>query len=465
MFSLRKNHPSSHPTIWTISPHPIPTHTIFQQLSPTRLNFDALQYKGIRDKMEKSKLDAIQQKLHDLKKKVNDGLNPKPAHDLRYEKLCLHPRVELPSGFKIPRFNMFDGRGDNPIAHLKDFYSGLVGLENNEPLLMRLFIQSLSGISFIWYVKQDFDKWLTWEDMARDFVEQYKFNMRNDPTMLNLLKIRKLSHESFEEYVIRWRIEASKISHLPNEEELVQTLIRSLDGIYYKTLYFASIQSFDSLIRIGKELEYGIQSGRIIDEQIHFQVLKNSSDKRSKNVSTIPLKPSNQNTKQVHAIFDSCDMRFKPYNPRVFLHKVRKPRVFTPLMETLTSIFQRLWAKGLLKPREGSSALQYDIRLVRLTIRHWVRSPCNRTSGSFALQYNSQARLPYNKTFRFVHLIIGHQARLPYNRTFRLVCLTIGLSGSSALQYDIQARPSYNTTFRLSRLTIGHLSLSSGSWL
>ena len=49
-------------------------------------------------------------------------------------------------------------------------------------------------------------------------------------------------------------------SHLPHEEELVQTLIRSLEGIYYKTLLFAGIQSFDSLIRIGKELVYGIQS-------------------------------------------------------------------------------------------------------------------------------------------------------------------------------------------------------------
>ncbi|KAG5606629.1 hypothetical protein H5410_028121 [Solanum commersonii] len=221
MFSLRKNHPSSHPMIWTISPHPIPTHTLSQQLSSTRLNFDALQYEGIRDKMEKSKLDAIQQKLHDLEK---------------------------------------------------------------------------------------------------------KFNTKIDLTLLDLLEVRKLNHESFEEYVIRWRIKASKIHHLPNEEELVQTLIRSLDGIYYKTL----------LIRIEKELEYDIQSGRIVDEQIHFQVLKNPSDERSKNVSTIPLKPSNQNTEQVHAIFDSYDMRFKPYNLQVSLHKVRKPRVFTPLMETLT---------------------------------------------------------------------------------------------------------------------------------
>ncbi|KAG5585799.1 hypothetical protein H5410_046233 [Solanum commersonii] len=211
---------------------------------------------------------------------------------------------------------MFDGRGDT-IAHLKDFCSRLVGLENNEPLLMRLFIQSLSGITFTWYVKQDFDKWLAWEDMARDFVEQYKFNAKIDPTLLDLLEVRKLSHESFEEYVIRWRMEASKIRHLSNEEELVQTLIRTLDGVYYKTLYF---------------------SGRIVDEQIHFQVLKNPLDEKSKNASTfVPPKQSNQNTEQVHAIFDSCNMRFKPYNPRVSLYKH----------------FSKLWAKGLLKPREG----------------------------------------------------------------------------------------------------------------
>ncbi|KAG5600799.1 hypothetical protein H5410_032169 [Solanum commersonii] len=140
MFSLRKNHLSSHPTIWTISHHPIPTQTLSQQLSPTRLNFDALQYEGIRNKMEKSKLDAIQQKMHDLEEKVNGRLNLKPAHDLRYKRLCL-PGDELPLGFKILKFNMFDGHGD-PVAYLKDFCSRLVGLENNEPLLMRLFIQS-----------------------------------------------------------------------------------------------------------------------------------------------------------------------------------------------------------------------------------------------------------------------------------------------------------------------------------
>ena len=72
MFNLQKNHPSSRPqqsTFWTISPHHIPTHTLSQQRSPTRLNFDASQYEGIGDKVEKSKLDALQRKCMTWRKR------------------------------------------------------------------------------------------------------------------------------------------------------------------------------------------------------------------------------------------------------------------------------------------------------------------------------------------------------------------------------------------------------------
>ncbi|KAG5586302.1 hypothetical protein H5410_046736 [Solanum commersonii] len=132
MFNIRKNsnHSSSHPTqrtLWTISSHPIPAHTFSQQIYPTPINFDALQSEGIHEKMEKSKLDALQLKMHDLEKKVNGKLNSKPTHDLRYKKFFLHPRVELPSRYKIPKFNMFDGNG-HPITYLKDFCSRLVVL-------------------------------------------------------------------------------------------------------------------------------------------------------------------------------------------------------------------------------------------------------------------------------------------------------------------------------------------------
>ena len=104
MFNLRKNHSSSCPqrsTFWTISPRPIPTHTLSQQRSPIRLNFNASGYEGIDDKIEKYKLDALQRKMHDLEKRVKGGLHSIPTHDLRYKNLCLNPGVNCRQDLKF----------------------------------------------------------------------------------------------------------------------------------------------------------------------------------------------------------------------------------------------------------------------------------------------------------------------------------------------------------------------------
>lgn len=129
---------------------------------------------------------------------------------LRYEDLCLQPDVELPLGYQMPKFNTFNGKG-NPIAHLKDYCSRLIGIGHNESIWdLHLFIQSLSGHALVWYTKQDFSKWSTWDDMAHNFVKQYEFNLGADPDMHSLYKI-KIPHESFQDYAIRWRVEASKV--------------------------------------------------------------------------------------------------------------------------------------------------------------------------------------------------------------------------------------------------------------
>ena len=74
--------------------------------------------------------------------------------------------------------------------------------------------------------------------------------------------------------------------------------------VYTKNLFFIGIQSFDSLIRIGKELECGIQSGRITNTKTPLQDLKNSLDERNEDASTyIPPKKRNQNIEQIHLIF------------------------------------------------------------------------------------------------------------------------------------------------------------------
>ena len=68
---------------------------------------------------------------------------------LSYEDLCIHPDLDLPEGFKIPKFDTFGGVG-NPMAHLRAFCDQLVGVGRDEALLICLFNRSLCLTGMCW---------------------------------------------------------------------------------------------------------------------------------------------------------------------------------------------------------------------------------------------------------------------------------------------------------------------------
>ncbi|KAM3217676.1 hypothetical protein P3L10_027119 [Capsicum annuum] len=44
---------------------------------------------------------------------------------VKYEELCAFFEIELPPGYKIPKFEKFD-RFENPLFHLKTYYEKLI---------------------------------------------------------------------------------------------------------------------------------------------------------------------------------------------------------------------------------------------------------------------------------------------------------------------------------------------------
>ena len=77
----------------------------------------------------------------------------KRLEGLSYKDLCMHPDVELPEGYKIPKFEMFDGIGD-PKAHLRMCCDKLVGVGRDERILMKLVMRTLTGEALAWYIEQ-----------------------------------------------------------------------------------------------------------------------------------------------------------------------------------------------------------------------------------------------------------------------------------------------------------------------
>lgn len=109
---------------------------------------------------------------------------------LSYEDLCIHPDVELPEGYKLPKFELFNGIGDLK-AHLRIYCDKLIRVGRDERILMKLFMRSLTGEALSWYIEQNPRKWDEWVDMATDFMNRFGFNVENAPDWFYIQNLKK----------------------------------------------------------------------------------------------------------------------------------------------------------------------------------------------------------------------------------------------------------------------------------
>ena len=69
---------------------------------------------------------------------------------------------------------------------------------------MAYFSESLTGVATEWFIDQEISHWQIWDDMARDFVTQFQYNVDIMPDRETLSNTRKKPSESFIEYAIKW---------------------------------------------------------------------------------------------------------------------------------------------------------------------------------------------------------------------------------------------------------------------
>nr|XP_009784616.1 PREDICTED: uncharacterized protein LOC104233008 [Nicotiana sylvestris] len=123
--------------------------------------------------------------------------------------------VELPEGYKPPKFEMFDRTGD-PKVHLR--CDKLVGVGKDERICMKLFMRSLIGDALSWYISQNPKKWVNWVSMTSDFINQFRFNTKNALDVFYIQNLKKKPTETFGEYATQWRSEAAKVRPALEEE-------------------------------------------------------------------------------------------------------------------------------------------------------------------------------------------------------------------------------------------------------
>jgi hypothetical protein len=90
-----------------------------------------------------------------------------------FSELFQFPCLIVPPGFKTPEFEKFYENG-NPEAHLQKYGEKMALHLENELLMISVFPESLSKQAAAWFYQL---RDLTgWEDLAKAFLERYRFN-------------------------------------------------------------------------------------------------------------------------------------------------------------------------------------------------------------------------------------------------------------------------------------------------
>ncbi|XP_047268166.1 uncharacterized protein LOC124898569 [Capsicum annuum] len=262
-------------------------------------------------------------------------------HDgLGYDDLCVHPGIDLPEGYNVPKFKVFDGTG-NPMANLRRYCDQMVGVGKNKALLIRLFSRSLSGEALEWFLSQELKRWTGWKALAKGFLD---------------------------------RKEAAKVQPPMSEEEIVYVFSCDQEGEYYTSMVFAVRATFADLVKIEESLEEGIRTGIIAktptSSRTAMLLKKEKEDvgtisvnsiakmkKRfnSRNIFSSPLSlhfqhphvqstlPNNRTNIQVPPNYHQVPPPAyqNHYNPLCPNIEKKPPRNFTPLAESHTQLFER----------------------------------------------------------------------------------------------------------------------------
>ena len=97
--------------------------------------------------------DALFVRMGDLEKALRQ-VQGTDRQSYQFRDLCLFPEATLPSKFRIPEFEKYNGRG-YPISHLRAYCGDLSQLQVDDRLLIRLFQKSLTGPTHKWFTSLD----------------------------------------------------------------------------------------------------------------------------------------------------------------------------------------------------------------------------------------------------------------------------------------------------------------------
>ena len=106
-----------------------------------------------------------------------------------------------------------------------------------EELLAQMFQNTLTEVALRWFLNLNDARARSWEDICREFHNQYKYNIEVDVTRRVLETTKQEPKESFSAFITKWRSKAAQMMNRSSEEEQLSMVVKNLLPIYYKYLF------------------------------------------------------------------------------------------------------------------------------------------------------------------------------------------------------------------------------------
>ena len=204
---------------------------------------------------------------------------------LDYNELCLFPDMQLPVGFKAPKFSKYDGT-DNPKTYLRMFANKLGKPLDDENLPVQLFPESLEGDALDWYSNLKPEAMRTWVDLSTAFVRQYEYNCELTSTRTTLEGTKRKPSEDHKMYTKRWRKLTAKVEPPMTEDEIVRTFIKAHDQPYFEEIFRMTGCSFAEIVNKLEEYDEFVRAKKIVNVSALKSQLEAMQNQGSSNKKT-----------------------------------------------------------------------------------------------------------------------------------------------------------------------------------
>ncbi|XP_077223093.1 uncharacterized protein LOC143856709 [Tasmannia lanceolata] len=211
-------------------------------------NFD----RSDKGKVITDRLDRLTQEMENIKFQGPKKLN--------MSDFMIYPGVTLPSRFKVPDMDKYDGTGC-PRSHLMSVLPLLQqhGLSLEQVAL--LFPRFLVGTAKKWFLSLKAEEIRILEIIANKFVQQFSMEEGIDVTKRDLKALKQGHNETFTSFIRRWRRKAAQMTHRLSDEDQIKIVVKNLSPQYYHHMAIQYFLDFNHLIKTGTQIEDALAKG------------------------------------------------------------------------------------------------------------------------------------------------------------------------------------------------------------